>query len=453
MHYYNVQPRPEACSTLYTTYNIQTTGNVIGQNIESHVFALNSLGNDVDRAIVRLSQLTQYVEQLFNYIESQLAQINEQMSLMQLGSLIGGVFSALPSIAKFAASAMTIESAAIEAATGTFTNLAIEEGIELEDIVATGTAEFANLSSSGTAEFTNIVSAGTAEFTNITATGTVNFANVVMEDGAIELEDIVATGTSKFNNISSTGTAEFANITVTSGTIAGIDFEQGAIELEDIVATGTSTFNNLESTGTSTFNKITATSATIGGIDFEEGAIELEDITATGTATLQDIKVTGFTTLQDISANSIQAQSLVIDELVEANEMNVESLTVFELNFDALESRQAEDNVTDSNAKITINGIDIAGYSGEYSDNHIMSSKAVKELIDNNLQQILQGNSASNADIERRLQILEAKCKNIVIEASVTESANDGINVQSEQTLTFEERLTILERKCANIKI
>ena len=31
--YYNVEPRPEACSTLYTTHNICTTGNIICQNI------------------------------------------------------------------------------------------------------------------------------------------------------------------------------------------------------------------------------------------------------------------------------------------------------------------------------------------------------------------------------------------------------------------------------------
>ncbi len=47
-------------------------------------------------------------------------------------------------------------------------------------------------------------------------------------------------------------------------------------------------------------------------------------------------------------------------------------------------------------------------------------------------------------DFERRLAILEAKCKNIIIE--------DEPIVQSE-TLTLEERLQILERKCANIKI
>ena len=36
--YYTVSPRPEACTILFTNYNIQTSGVVIGENIESHVF-------------------------------------------------------------------------------------------------------------------------------------------------------------------------------------------------------------------------------------------------------------------------------------------------------------------------------------------------------------------------------------------------------------------------------
>ena len=69
-----------------------------------------------------------------------------------------------------------------------------------------------------------------------------------------------------------------------------------------------------------------------------------------------------------------------------------------------------------------------------------------KIVYKDDLKQILESNNASNADIERRLSILEAKCKNIIID--------NGVSVQSnEQTLTIEERLTLLEAKCANMKI
>ena len=62
--YYTVSPRPEACTTLYTNFNIQTSGVVIGENIESHVFVLNSLGNTVDIAVNQISALQNYCAKL-----------------------------------------------------------------------------------------------------------------------------------------------------------------------------------------------------------------------------------------------------------------------------------------------------------------------------------------------------------------------------------------------------
>ena len=50
-------------------------------------------------------------------------------------------------------------------------------------------------------------------------------------------------------------------------------------------------------------------------------------------------------------------------------------------------------------------------------------------------------------DFERRLAVLEAKCRNIHIDGE------DEINVTSNESLTIEERLQILERKCSSIKI
>ena len=65
---YRITPRSEKCSTLDTSYNIRTSGVVIGQNIESHLFALNSLRNTVDRTINRVKALQQVYQQLQNEI-------------------------------------------------------------------------------------------------------------------------------------------------------------------------------------------------------------------------------------------------------------------------------------------------------------------------------------------------------------------------------------------------
>ena len=74
--YYNVVPKPESCTTLFTNYNIQTSGVVIWENIESHMFVLNSLGNTVDVALNDISQLQNYCKQLESQIESMSNKVN-----------------------------------------------------------------------------------------------------------------------------------------------------------------------------------------------------------------------------------------------------------------------------------------------------------------------------------------------------------------------------------------
>ena len=58
---YSIIPSPESCSTLMTTYNIQTSGIVIGANIESHAFSINNLGNSVDVIVNDVAILTKQV--------------------------------------------------------------------------------------------------------------------------------------------------------------------------------------------------------------------------------------------------------------------------------------------------------------------------------------------------------------------------------------------------------
>ena len=67
--FYSVSPRPEACTTLYTNFNIKTSGIVIGENIESHFFVLNSLGNTLDIAVNDIISLRNYCIQLQKQID------------------------------------------------------------------------------------------------------------------------------------------------------------------------------------------------------------------------------------------------------------------------------------------------------------------------------------------------------------------------------------------------
>ena len=106
-------------------------------NIESHVFALNSLGIDVDRAVIRLQQLKAGLEQMYAQIEAQIESLEGQLAIMQLGDVIGGIFTVLPSITSFAASALEMEAKAISASNATFTNIVVSGEMELEDIVST----------------------------------------------------------------------------------------------------------------------------------------------------------------------------------------------------------------------------------------------------------------------------------------------------------------------------
>ena len=525
--YYNVEPRPEACSTLYTTYNIRTTGNIIGQNIESHVFALNSLGNDVDRAIVRLSQLQQYVQQLFEYIEAQLAQINETMNLMQLGSLLGGVFSVLPGIAKLMGTAMTIESAAVKATTGTFEKLALDSGIEMEvegittfEVAANGSvvAKSLNVAEEIEASAMNVEYLGVSEGIELSVEGTKTFE--VTADGAIAAKSLSVVEEIEGYEMN------VENITVTTFTAEGMaTFDDlvasGEVNLMNVTSNGTAKFNKLISTGAAEFEDFISTGqaslnqlvtpllyiekpAEMIAEDFIDGIIKDVDVLAPKRI-IKDleliVEVKEASAGADLSAtenkdedkddenkddenkdenenenvddeNEVEVIPEVISnkykldyvddgyklaltsgELIEYLDYDSENKRFeqptnenVQINYDANEhtltiTGQLYDNVQIEYIK-QILGIGPNDLGAELTNNKILTAKAVKKLIDNNLKHSL----TSNADIERRLAILEAKCKNMYIDT------NEDISVHND-TLSIEERLQILELKCANIKI
>ena len=99
----------------------------------------------------------------------------------------------------------------------------------------------------------------------------------------------------------------------------------------------------------------------------------------------------------------------------------------------------------------TINNITVQSntvLNAEYRGIKNIVYKNNLNALDERVKALEKGNGglSTNSDVERRLAILEEKCKNITLD--------DDVKVQSEtQTLSVEERLSILERKCANINI
>ena len=462
---YTITPRPEACSTLYTTFNIRTTGDVIGQNIESHVFTLNNLGNDVDRAVTRISQLTQSIQELFAYVEDQIAKLNETIELMQFGNIAGAVFNVLPSIGSLVGKALSIESAAVKATTGTFSKLAVEGEFELEDIVSAGTATLnkitakgettlTDLTSSGLANFKNVEIVGETEVANITSSGLANFRNVEIV-GETEVANITSTGTATFKKIKSTEEADFGSVFANSGKIGNINFDEGAIELEDIVATGTAEFNDISATGTATFD-----------------TLEADDVT------FADMHITGLAEFEHLSMEELDAIHLRVEQDLCTNYLQANGVNIYELMWgsapDPLSSDNANSNVNANEVKL--NGVDVSGYSGEYTNNHLMTSAAIKELIDNSVNKLTkriealeaqhQLESSFNKELIKQIEELEMKCANIYADDEIEDKSpnerleilesklkNVYVDVEVTGNETVEQRIDILKRKCSNIVI
>jgi hypothetical protein len=65
-HYgnYSISPIAEACSTLYTKYNIGTDGIVIGENIDSHEYKINGLRANLEFTIERVDAMANVLDDL-----------------------------------------------------------------------------------------------------------------------------------------------------------------------------------------------------------------------------------------------------------------------------------------------------------------------------------------------------------------------------------------------------
>ena len=151
---YDVTPKPERCSTLLTNYNIKTTGIVIGENLMSHVFALNTMGNNV----IHIESQIVVIQSRMQEMQEQIDKISAEMGWWQLGRTVmetiinvagGGVMKWVGSGLKIAASGIQ------NALKVSFSKNVVEmEDIFIEGIINAGEI----LASEQTKELTFIIS-------------------------------------------------------------------------------------------------------------------------------------------------------------------------------------------------------------------------------------------------------------------------------------------------------
>ena len=85
---YEVLPKPEHCSSLKTNYNIQTTGIVIGSNIESHAFSINQLGNNIDVLVNDVD----YIEREVQIISLEVSELSKAFNNYVMMDVLFGFF-------------------------------------------------------------------------------------------------------------------------------------------------------------------------------------------------------------------------------------------------------------------------------------------------------------------------------------------------------------------------
>ena len=66
---FKIYPLPENTTALYTDKNIISVKIIVGRNIESFLYSLNEVGNQLVDALIDISNLTQAVRQLSDAVE------------------------------------------------------------------------------------------------------------------------------------------------------------------------------------------------------------------------------------------------------------------------------------------------------------------------------------------------------------------------------------------------
>jgi hypothetical protein len=90
---YSISPKPEACTTLYTPYNIRARF-IMGDNLESHIANINDISANVQELYLDVSNLNDEINKLEKQIVEmgQLVQILQaDVSMLKVTMVIGGV--------------------------------------------------------------------------------------------------------------------------------------------------------------------------------------------------------------------------------------------------------------------------------------------------------------------------------------------------------------------------
>ena len=88
---YKIYPLPENTTALYTDKNIITDKIVVGRNIESFLYSLNEVGNQVADSLVDISNLTQAVRDLTEKVDAIIAKVSSSGKSGVWGTILGAL--------------------------------------------------------------------------------------------------------------------------------------------------------------------------------------------------------------------------------------------------------------------------------------------------------------------------------------------------------------------------
>lgn len=107
--YITVYPKPEASDSLMTDKNIITSQIVVGQNIESHLYSINTVGNTVNEIIMDIG----YIEQVLQELIAQIEAINEFLKFQMIMDMAFAIFDVGSLLVKSISSGMKIGQSSI----------------------------------------------------------------------------------------------------------------------------------------------------------------------------------------------------------------------------------------------------------------------------------------------------------------------------------------------------
>jgi hypothetical protein len=81
---YDLKPNPEVSTTLFTPYNIRSDGIIIGANIKTWAYTLDSTANQVNTVERDLKRFTEEVDDKFEGLEERLKKLEDKINVFQL---------------------------------------------------------------------------------------------------------------------------------------------------------------------------------------------------------------------------------------------------------------------------------------------------------------------------------------------------------------------------------